>query len=238
MPDFEIAPSYVEDVNFSGPPKPGIGSMGTPIVAPALANAAVVARGKGQQAVSGLSGIRGTIQAQVLAGSPGAATVVAMLSDGSKGTIALGFDVLNRPFAVLNDIVGKQAVSLVLLSTKVGAGVPVTLSLTWDSSVPTASLQAVSASVLSSKVATWTSFVPSSLWLGGTGGLLTYSDFNGTIQRVQVANTLSPQATTSQVTEDGVATFVGVASVTSACKVAHAMAAALVAGSTVIPKRS
>jgi hypothetical protein len=193
---FMISPAgFIVDVDFSGSAPPGLGNMGNPIVTPLLPGAAVQARGTGEHPLSyQLNGRRGTLEAYFVTGALGADRMIAMLTD-SRGVIGIGVDSGNQPFGIIWDGLGNPVSTITLPLGSLPAGTPMTVRLVWDSNNPTMIIETRTVAAISHEVvATWGSFVPISLWLGGSSGIVPYADFNGVIHKIQVSNLVLPQA--------------------------------------------
>jgi hypothetical protein len=230
---FIISPAgFIVDVNFGGPFVPGSGSFGSSIVTPVTPGGVILTRGTGQQKISGVSGIQGTLECYFTTGAPGTACVVAMITNGA-GFIGIGLDATNQPVGFVSDILGASVAQLTLPTGAIAAGTALTVRLVWNATTPQVLLEVSSKNAFPPSLAKWTPFAPTSLWGGSGGGLVQgFGDFNGTILRIQVANTadLLASASASSVPEDSAYATIRASSTMVAPAIAQYKAAAAISG--------
>lgn len=209
-----------------------------------LPGGGVQAQGVGEHALnSRLSGRHGTMLVNATAGATGSARAVAFIAVSPTILLGVALDNSNRPYALLLDLYG-TTVGQSEVGAAVPVGEPLTVQLAWDAenlvynglhAGVQSNNQVLDWTTLPS--APWTPFIPTVLYVGTSLNGLGLGDFNGTISRVQVGDTVVfvpiPGAAVSEDLSAS-ATLAGVSTLAAAATVAYEGGAAMVGDSTVV----
>lgn len=180
----------------------GVG-MASPVVVPLLPGQIVKTLGRGRLDLENrVSGRQGSIDLLVDVGAAGTARTVCYLTDNitaPANVIAVKIDTSNRPRVVITNALGVTVASVTPSYAAISAGQPVTIRVTWNSQAAVDGTRFASLRVnrefipganwATNPTAAWPSFQPTHLMLGGT---LSDADFNGTIQVLQISETVTP----------------------------------------------
>jgi hypothetical protein len=223
---------YIMDVGLVAPVN-GTGTMGQHFVAPVLPGGAFHTRGTGvfdltNQSISGRSG---ALRVTLTTGASGSAQAVVFIVLSSTAMLGIALDSSNRPYAILKDRYGTTVGQSKVIGSALGAGIPLTLNLSWNSQGVVFGGRFASM-VIGNEVADWTTspvsawdwLTPQSLYVGTSLGGLGLSDFTGTIGIVQLGTQPVAPPAGSDVAESIVefAIIAGSASMGATAKVAYA----------------
>ena len=162
--------------------------------------------GSGNPEPSVLSGIRGSIQVDLVTGAAGTVQGLAfMVGDVGPTTMYAGIslDTSNRPTFAITDNTGAVKAQGAPSGSAIASGTPLQLRLFWDStglllSAYTAFLINGTPQAVGAVSSAWASFSPVAVLYGrGAQGFSTYTTFLGRFNKVQAGN--SPIPTNSQI---------------------------------------
>ena len=196
---------FIVDVNYAAPTL-NTGScvdQNNPYsVVPLLRGATIQARGTGGQKIR-FGGIRGTIEIQATTGAGGMDQTLAILSpttDSFSKQVVLALDGMNRPFVLIQDVLGNTVGETSPMGAAIDAGKVVVVRLSWDSETPIRAGKYAALKVMSQFISdaewaagtdptsAWSSFYSAGLLVGLGSGV--YSDFTGVIHKVQISPTV------------------------------------------------
>lgn len=187
---------FIIDVGVVAPVN-GTGTMGQQYVAPLLPGGAFHTRGTGTFDLSDkmVSGRQGALSVTLTTGTAGSAQAVALLALSPTAMLGIALDTSNRPYALLKDVFGTTVGQSKPLSTAIAAGVPLTITLSWNSQgvvfggrFASFTVGGVVTDWTISPVAAWSWLTPSLLHIGTSLGALGLSNFTGTIGIVQLGS--------------------------------------------------
>jgi len=155
--------------------------MAQAIVLPKVAGKTVFDEaGTGRFALSGVSGVRGTVELFLRTGTSGTARTFFALTDGADPSVAtnyltIGLDASNRPILTMTNAAGSVVMAVATALPPYADNYPLRVRFSWDSQqaldgtrravLVVNDMPVMPASWTTNPVANWTSFVPTAVFL-------------------------------------------------------------------------
>lgn len=240
-----ISPAgFVMNIGFgSQPPTNGTGTYGPVTVTQPLPGGSLLANGVGVQTITPgtISGAQGTMSAAFTTGVSGTAQGVVFIAVSPTVLLGIALDALNRPYAILTDVLGNIVGESLVSGSVVAAGTPMNVQLEWNSAsaVSPPLFAEFEAGALiedwaTRPVSVWTPFKPTLLYVGTALGGQGLGDFVGKMGLVQVSNratfTVLPS---SQVADEDAVTMAGSASMTATAHAQWSISTSMIGDSSV-----